>query len=218
MSRPSPHLPVKPFVGIITSATALIDEVRPILCEQLGEIDHESPLLDFDFTDYYEPEMGRSLKRKFLSFSRLISPEELPELKLWTNGLEARYAGEPPAWRPLADGRAGPHAAVCAVGQAPVPHDTADGIDATCTARPVTGRRINLDPGYVTQAKVVLATAKDFSHRIYLRDGIYAEVTLKYGKGTFHPWPWTFPDYRQESYISFFNAMRAALKSARDHA
>ena len=44
-----------------------------------------------------------------------------------------------------------------------------------------TKRRINIDPGYVTEAKVVLATTKDFSHRIYIGEGIYAEVTLRYG-------------------------------------
>ena len=58
-------------------------------------------------------------------------------------------------------------------------------------------RPLNLDPGYVTPAKLVLASTKDFSHRIYLRDGIYAEVTLHYEKGgTFRSWPWTFPDYK----------------------
>jgi len=57
-------------------------------------------------------------------------------------------------------------------------------------------RPVNLDPGYITPAKLVLASAKDFSHRIYLRDGIYAEVTLHYKKsGSFESRPWTFPDY-----------------------
>ncbi|HUU68763.1 MAG TPA: DUF4416 family protein [Planctomycetota bacterium] len=58
-------------------------------------------------------------------------------------------------------------------------------------------RPINIDPGYITPAKLVLASTKDFSHRIYLRDGIYAEVTLHYEKGgTFRGWPWTFPDFK----------------------
>jgi len=57
-------------------------------------------------------------------------------------------------------------------------------------------RPVNLDPGYITPAKLVLASAKDFSHRVYLRDGIYAEVTLHYERGgTFRSYPWTFPDY-----------------------
>jgi hypothetical protein len=69
-------------------------------------------------------------------------------------------------------------------------------------------RRVNLDPGYLTQSKVVLATTKDFAHRIYLQDGIYAEVTLIYqGKG-FHPLPYTYPDYRTKEYLELFNQAR----------
>ncbi len=70
-------------------------------------------------------------------------------------------------------------------------------------------RWVNMDPGYVTLSKLVLATAKDHAHRIYLRDGIYAEVTLCYQGGTFRPWPWTYPDYASPPYIAIFNAIRA---------
>lgn len=69
-------------------------------------------------------------------------------------------------------------------------------------------RRINLDPGYVTDSKLVLATTKNHQHRIYLGKGIYAEVTLRFRKGTFEPWEWTYPDYRTKGYISFFNSIR----------
>ena len=69
-------------------------------------------------------------------------------------------------------------------------------------------RTVNIDPGYVHPAKVVLATIKDFSHRIYLRDGIYAEVTLMYQKNTFVPLPYTYPDFRTKSYVSLFNQAR----------
>ena len=69
-------------------------------------------------------------------------------------------------------------------------------------------RRINLDPGYVSGAKLVLSTTKNYDHRIYLKDGIYAEVTLHYRNGTFLPWEWTYPDYRTEEYIKIFNHIR----------
>lgn len=69
-------------------------------------------------------------------------------------------------------------------------------------------RTVNIDPGYITDAKLILATTKDYSHRIYLQKGIYAEVTLCYKDGSFHPWPWTYPDYRTQEYISFFNKVR----------
>ena len=58
------------------------------------------------------------------------------------------------------------------------------------------GRRlVNLDPGYVAKERVVLATGKNFSHRIYLAHGIYGDLTLIYGQGAFQTLPWTFPDY-----------------------
>ena len=71
-----------------------------------------------------------------------------------------------------------------------------------------TRRQINLDPGYVLAAKLILASTKDHIHRIYLRDGIYAESTLRMEKGTFRSWQWTYPDYRSEEYIAIFNGIR----------
>ncbi|MBU0753691.1 MAG: DUF4416 family protein [Planctomycetes bacterium] len=69
-------------------------------------------------------------------------------------------------------------------------------------------RPLNLDPGYLTLSKVILASTKDHMHRIYLRDGIYAECTLYYQHKTYRPWPWTFPDYASDTYIRFFNEIR----------
>lgn len=70
-------------------------------------------------------------------------------------------------------------------------------------------RRVNLDPGYVSLAKLVLATTKNHGHRIYLGQGIYAEVTLRYQSGRFQPWPWTYPDYASEAYCRMFGEIRA---------
>jgi hypothetical protein len=69
-------------------------------------------------------------------------------------------------------------------------------------------RRINLDSGYVSLAKLVLATTKNHGHRIYLGQGIYAEVTLCYRSKTFCPWEWTYPDYASPPYIAIFNHIR----------
>jgi hypothetical protein len=71
-------------------------------------------------------------------------------------------------------------------------------------------RPLNLDPGLLSLGKFVLATTKDQAHRLYLRDGIFAEVTLRYEAGAFEPWPWTYADYRQE-------CVRAFLQAARDY-
>ena len=74
-------------------------------------------------------------------------------------------------------------------------------------------RKINLDPGYVTLSKVVLATTKNYAHRIYLGKGIYAEVTLFFKKGSFHAHEFTYRDYRSTEYIELFLRMREYLKS-----
>jgi len=70
-------------------------------------------------------------------------------------------------------------------------------------------RRINLDPGYVSLSKLVLASTKDHAHRIYLQQGIYAEVTLCYRQKAFRAWPWTYPDYASMPYLRLFEQIRA---------
>ena len=69
-------------------------------------------------------------------------------------------------------------------------------------------RRVNIDPGYVDLAKLVLASTKDFRHRNYLRFGIFTEVTLFWQGKSFKPWEWTFPDYATPEYIAIFNLIR----------
>jgi len=69
-------------------------------------------------------------------------------------------------------------------------------------------RRINLDPGYITQAKLVLATTKNHAHRVYIGQGIFAEVTLMYRDGDFRFLPWTYPDYQSEPYLEILRTIR----------
>jgi len=70
-------------------------------------------------------------------------------------------------------------------------------------------RPLNLDPGYLNAAKLVLASTKDHAHRVYLDRGIYAEVTLHFQRGQgWQPRPWTFPDYRRDDYRAFFEQCR----------
>ncbi len=69
-------------------------------------------------------------------------------------------------------------------------------------------RKVNIDPGYLDLAKVVLFSTKDYTHRLYLGSGIYAEATLFYKDGRYNPWPWTYPDYKSESYLKIFGAIR----------
>lgn len=157
--------PVKLITGIIFKDEDLRIEAEKALRRRFGKLDFESKIMDFDYTDHYEQEMGKNLSRKFISFKRLIKPEKLAGIKRFTNSLESRFS---------LDGK----------------------------------RKINLDPGYLDANKLVLATTKDWGHRIYLRKGIYAEVTLYFQNKTFKGWEWTYPDYKGEDYICIFNALR----------
>ena len=74
-------------------------------------------------------------------------------------------------------------------------------------------RALNLDPGYITEAKLVLASTKDHAHRIYLSQGIFAEVTLYFKCGAWQHRDWTFPDYQRSDYQEFFLRCRDYLRS-----
>jgi hypothetical protein len=82
--------------------------------------------------------------------------------------------------------------------------------DAWC---PAVARPVNLDPGYIEEAKLVLASTKNFYHRILLVDGIYAEVTLHYENGRWQPFPWTFPDFRSGRYDDFLMLLRNTYRA-----
>ncbi|MBC7217291.1 MAG: DUF4416 family protein [Candidatus Caldatribacterium sp.] len=75
-------------------------------------------------------------------------------------------------------------------------------------------RRINLDPGYFDGGKIVLATTKNFSHRVYIGKGIYAEATIKWEKGDFHPFPYTYPDYQSEAYRPILRKIRELYRAS----
>jgi hypothetical protein len=131
----------------------------------LGKIDHKSPVYEFTFTNYYGDEMGEDLKKQFLSFEKLIMPDQLADIKNSTNEIEAEYSIE--------------------------------------------GKRtVNLDPGYLEESKLILASTKNYSHRIYLKDGIWAELTLSYASGKFVTHPWTYPDYQTEPAYDFLRKTR----------
>ncbi len=70
-------------------------------------------------------------------------------------------------------------------------------------------RRVNIDPGLITAERLVLATGKNFTHRIYLGKGIYADLTLIYQKGRFRPLQWTYPDYASDESLIFWKKVRS---------
>ncbi len=73
-------------------------------------------------------------------------------------------------------------------------------------------RTVNIDPGYLEESKLVLASTKNFSHRIYMRDNIWAEVTMRYARGKFITHDWTYPDYSQDLGIAFLSQVREIYK------
>ncbi|MFH1460354.1 MAG: DUF4416 family protein [Candidatus Omnitrophota bacterium] len=168
MGIPCKHPKVKLIIGLIGPVKLFIPVIKKLI-KKFGELDFESKIIDFNFTDYYEPEMGTGLKRKFLSFKREICVRDLAKIKLYSNKLENIFAGKNKK------------------------------------------RRINIDPGYLTLSKLVLATTKDHQHRLYLDKGIFAEVTLRFRGKTFTAWDWTYPDYATGEYIAIFNHIRNNL-------
>jgi len=114
MGQTKPPSPVKLIVGTLTAKSNLLESVYQRLSEQFGPIDFTSQFFPFDYTNYYEPEMGKELKRQFISFQRLIVPDKLASVKLFSNAVEDEYV-----------------------------------IDETRR------RRVNLDPGYISAAKLV---------------------------------------------------------------
>jgi len=168
MTEAIPFSPVKLICGIIASQENFFKKAEERLIELYGSVDNQSPLFEFDFTDYYEKQMGKNLKRKFLSFENLISPEKLSEIKLRTNKLEEEIRGEFKA----------------------------------------DYRVVNLDPGYLTPSALIIATAKDFAHRIPLKHGIYAHLELLFSKKGVKTLDWTYPDFKTEAYQQFFMEVR----------
>ncbi|GAB4376588.1 MAG: DUF4416 family protein [Calditrichia bacterium] len=69
-------------------------------------------------------------------------------------------------------------------------------------------RRVNIDPGYICAAKLVLATTKDYDHRIYLGRGIFGDVHLRFRNKYFAANDWTYPDYRQPQILEYFTRVR----------
>ena len=155
----------KLIFAFIYSSEELYKKAKNSIIKRLGKIDFESPILEFKFTDYYKEEMGSNLKRRFISLKKLIDPQKIVEIKLFSIRLEKKLAI-------------------------------------------LNKRRVNIDPGYLNEAKLVLSTTKDFSHRIYLGRKIFAEVTLIYRNKDFQDLPWTFPDYRTKTYKDILKKIR----------
>lgn len=165
MSRPQAPKPAKLVIGLLLNQKSLVTEICADLEDSFGKIEMLSDWMDFNYTDYYAPEMGRPLYRRMLVFKSLIEQQALAGIKVATNEIEKHYA--------------------------------------------VNGQRqVNIDPGYLLYERFVLATGKNYAHRIYIGEHIYADLTLIYERGTYRPLPWTYPDYADTKMISFLTEVR----------
>ena len=168
MAEIKPFTPVKLICGIIASDKKIFEFAEEELSLLYGEIDYSSNLIPFNFTDYYERQMGPGLKRKFISFKELIDPSELSQIKIRTNQLEEEIRKK----------------------------------------LKLEIRAVNLDPGYLTRSALIIATAKNFAHRVPLKDGIYAHLELLFRKKEIKVLEWTYPDFKTEEYQRIFLEIR----------
>jgi len=74
-------------------------------------------------------------------------------------------------------------------------------------------RRVNIDPGYIALERLVLATGKNYTHRVYLSKGVYADLTLLFHQGSFQTLAWTYRDYGDPLIIGYFNEVRERYKN-----
>ena len=158
--------PAKLVIGLFLKEKELFEPLVDQLVSHYGALDLVSRWMSFDYTAYYEKEMGAPLFRRLLTFKSLIEQLSLADIKSETNRLEDQY---------VSAGR----------------------------------RRVNIDPGYLLYERFVLASGKNFSHRIYIGKKIYADLTLIYQRGAFEKLPWTYPDYADRPIISFLEKARA---------
>jgi hypothetical protein len=165
MSIPQRPKPAKLIIGLFLKEREIITRVAERLAACFGQPDVVSCRLSFDYTDYYNREMGGPLVRRLFAFGDLIEQDRLADIKLLTNRIEKDF---------MVGGK----------------------------------RRVNIDPGYLLAERFVLATGKNYAHRIYLKDGIYADLTLTYHGGRFCPLHWTYPDYTKEEILTFLKRVR----------
>jgi len=165
MSTPREPQLAKLVIGIFMKDRTLFEPLAAELGSEFGSFDMVSAWMPFDYTAYYEQEMGTPLFRRLLTFQSLIEQLDLARVKLTTNRLEDRYSHS---------GR----------------------------------RRVNIDPGYLLYERFVLASGKNFAHRIYIGQKIYADLTLIYQAGEFEKLPWTYRDYADRPILSFLAQVR----------
>lgn len=157
------------FVATLYSKAEYFKKAFKILIEEFGNALFISQPYNWDYSKYYDKELGSPVLRQFIFFERFIHPGLLPDIKIKTNDIEDSLSIE---------GK----------------------------------RQINLDPGYMTLSKIVLASTKNYAHRLYLGKGIYGEVTLVFKDKTYMPHIFTYRDYQDKICLDIFMKVREIIK------
>jgi hypothetical protein len=212
-----PILPGKPskaklVAALMASDQQLFGKALSLLEPTYGPVELSSAVFPFTYSDYYKNEMGEELLKVFCSFRKLIEPDEILSFKLKAIECEKSFLREATRESPLQNPSQSPSHKTA--DQKPLDPEENAGQEPvlppqTASKRPVS-RSVNIDPGYLDRTKLVLATTKDSSHRIYLGQGIYGDIELMYRSGSFVSLEWTYPDYREAFAIEFFNKVRNA--------
>ena len=153
------------LMGLLIAQGGDATAVLEACSHTFGPIHQVSEPMPFDQTEYYAPEMGDGIVRRFVLFETLVDQEQLANIKLLTNAMENDF---------LKEGN----------------------------------RQVNLDPGVLTASHLVLASGKDAPHRVYLGQGIFAELSLVYQCGDFLGMKWTYPDYLDQRTLAFLAEAR----------
>ncbi len=174
MSIPREPDPAQLILSVLISKDDILPWLQQTVEDEFGEIEDAAGPLRFDFTTYYETELGSNIKRWLWSFGKLVDMGALADIKLKTNEIERAS---------VAKGK----------------------------------RQCNLDPGLLSLWNFVLATGKVNAHRIYLRSGIFADLTLIFRSSCYQPLPWTYPDYASMEMRMILNDFRKHYKWKLQH-
>ena len=165
MGKTKDFIPEKLIIGILVSELKLPEPLIIRLKNDFGTIERVDGPYPFNYTQYYNDEMGDTIQKFFLTFNQLVEPDRLAEIKELTNLIEEEF-------------------------------------------RSGNKRRVNLDPGILSETRFILATTKDRGHRVPLKNGIFGEVTLIYMNKEYRPLPWTYADFCDPVYRNLLKEIR----------
>jgi hypothetical protein len=146
----------KLIIAIMFSKKEIYDKALKELIKRFGEIDKEGDEFNFDkFTSYYEKEMGKDLRKKFVVFNKIINKKDLVNIKLLTTEIENKYSKD-------------------------------------------SKRMINLDPGFLSNKELILASFKAKPFKEYLGKKVYAHIVLRFENDNVATFWHTFMDYKEK--------------------